>query len=161
VAVAAPAGIALYMAFLWIRFGDPLLFVHTQLTHWRHEAWPVWRTLGEALRRLAAGGSGVLGFELAAWAGMAVLTLLATRRAPFAFTLYMAGLLYASIASPVPAEPDLISSAGRYLTAALPAFLFLGLQSRGRPALDLLLMSGGFLLQAIFLVSFLQGGAIH
>jgi hypothetical protein len=55
-------------------------------------------------------------------------------------------------------DPDYLMSAGRFLLVAAPAFLLLGRWSARRPWLDLLLVSGGFLLQAVLLTFFLSGG---
>jgi hypothetical protein len=158
---AVPAGFAIYATFLWIRFGDPLLFLHTQLTYWHHQAWPIWSTLGEAFVRAAHGGAGAENLDLAAWLVVAVITVLAVRRLPFAFTLYTATLLYLAISTPLPTESNLILSTGRYLTAAIPAFLAVAMWVRGRPWLEFWVVSIGFLLQAVLTLDFLQGGPIH
>jgi hypothetical protein len=158
---AVPAGFAIYATFLWSRFGDPLLFLHTQLTYWHHQTWPIWRTLGEAFVRAARGGAGAENLDLAAWLVVAAVTVLAVRRLPFAFTLYTATLLYLAISTPLPAEPNLILSTGRYLTAAIPAFLAVAVWVRGRPWLEFWVVSIGFLLQAVLTLDFLKGGPIH
>jgi hypothetical protein len=148
------------MAFLWWRFGDPLLFAHTQLTHWHHQVWPLWRTAYVSFQHVAAHRAGLLPVDAAAVLGFAAVTLAAARRAPFSFTLFMAGLLYLSVSAPVPGQSDLIASAGRYLTAAAPAFLAIGRWTRTRPWLDLAVVAGGFLLQAVLLETFLAGGPV-
>ncbi|HET7338502.1 MAG TPA: hypothetical protein VFK22_03055, partial [Candidatus Dormibacteraeota bacterium] len=45
-------GTGLFSGYLWWRFGDPLLFVHTQTHYWNHvAAWP-WHTLADAVTKM-------------------------------------------------------------------------------------------------------------
>src|SRR5947207_2884234 len=54
----------------------------------------------------------------------AALTVIAVRRQPLSFTLFMVGLLYLSVASPITTGPYYLQSAGRFLLAAVPGFLY-------------------------------------
>ena len=96
--------------------------------------------------------------DLAPVALFALVLLAGVRRLPASFTVYMACLLLLVVSSPRPERLGYFVSAGRYFTAAVPAFLLLGRWVVRRPWLDLLLVSGGFLLQAVFAAFFLAGG---
>jgi hypothetical protein len=162
---AVPFAFGLFMAYLWYRFHHPLLFLHVQQYFWNRYNVPLWRTIPLAIhqyfsltflsfyqmRDLVDYGPIVL---------FTLITLIMMRRQPFSFTLYVAGLLYLAVATPVlvSRDPDLFQSAGRFLLTAIPVFLILGQWTRGRPALDLLLVGGGFLLQAVLAAYFLSGG---
>ncbi len=161
VVLAVPLGIAVFGLYLWRAFGDPLLFAHTQLTYWGHSLeWP-WRTLALVASRLIHHNGGLLPLDAAALVGFGGVTIALIRRMPFAFTLYMAGLLYFTFASPTLAESDLIASTGRYLTLSIPLFVYAGRWLEGRPSLDLLLTSAGFMLQAGLALTFLAGGPVR
>ncbi|HEX6487524.1 MAG TPA: hypothetical protein VF137_01445 [Candidatus Dormibacteraeota bacterium] len=161
VVLAAPAGLAVFVLYLWRRFGDPLLYVHAEHQYWNRELWPVWRTAAEAVHRLIQNHGGLLPVDLALVLFFLAVTVIAARRVPFAFTLYMLGVLYTAVALPQPVQHDLIPSAGRYLSVSIPAFLVLGRWMAGRPSLDLLLTAGGFMLQAGLLLTFLGGGPVY
>lgn len=161
VVAAAPAGLAVYVLYLWRRFGDPLLYVHAEHQYWHRELWGLWTTFAEAGHRLLQNHGGLLPVDLALVLFFLAVTLAVVREVPFAFTLYMLGVLYTAVALPQPVQHDLIPSAGRYLAMAIPAFLTLGRWVEGRPALDLLLTGGGFLLQAGLLLTFLSGGPVY
>lgn len=161
VAASAPLGLAVYVLYLGRRFGDPLLYVHAEHQYWHRELWGVWTTLAEAGHRLVQNHGGLLPVDLALVLLFLAVTLAAARQAPIAFTLFMLGVLYTSVALPQPVQHDLIPSAGRYLTMSIPAFLTLARWVERRPGLDLLLTGGGFLLQAGLLLTFLSGGPVY
>ena len=161
VVIAAPAGLAAYVLYLWQRFGDPLLYVHAEHQYWHRQLWGVWTTLAEAFHRLVANHGGLLPVDLALVLFFLAVTLAVIREVPFAFTLYMLGVLYTAVALPQPVQHDLIPSAGRYLAMSAPAFVTLGRWVETRPALDILLTGGGFLLQAGLLLTFLGGGPVY
>ncbi len=162
---AVPAALGLFMGFLWYQFGHPLLWYNVQRIYWRRHSMPIWNSLGGAIHQF---------FSMPAWSYwqarqlvdlapvllFALLTVLNIRRMPFSFSLYTLGLLYLALSSPVPVnpDPDYLMSAGRFLLVAAPIFLLLGRWSARRPWLDLLLVSGGFMLQAVLLTFFLSGG---
>jgi hypothetical protein len=53
---------------------------------------------------------------------------------------------------------DPFNGEGRYVMAAVPLFLLLGRWMVRRPWLEMLVVGGGFMLQALFLGFFLRGG---
>ncbi|HEV2459604.1 MAG TPA: hypothetical protein VGS80_14705 [Ktedonobacterales bacterium] len=162
---AVPCAFGLFIAYLWHRFRHPLLFLYVQRYYWHRANLPLWRTIPLAIHQFLT--LTPLSFyqvrdlvDDVPIVLFALVTLIVVRRQPFAFTLYMAGLLYLAVATPVMVSryPDMFQSAGRFLLAAIPLFLVLGRWTRGRPALDLLLVGGGFLLQAVLAAFFLTGG---
>jgi hypothetical protein len=161
VAIAAPlSGTGLYAGFLWWRFGDPLLFVHTQARYWHHVLiWP-WKTIALMLERLMHPGvTSALDFGLVVAFG--VLAVAALARLRLAYGVLTAGLVLAVLVSPVPSDKDAVQSAGRYLLAAFPAFWMLARWVVGRPWLEFALVAAGFPLQAALLVLFVLGGPIY
>jgi hypothetical protein len=89
-----------------------------------------------------------------------LLTALGVKRLPLPYTLYSAGLLLLLLLSPS-SQQDTLQSAGRYLVAGFPAFLLLGRWMTGRPWLQQLWLSGGFMLQGVLASIFLSGGPIY
>lgn len=168
---AIPAAIALYMLFLGVRSGDPLLFLHAEQRYWNHAAPGAPIAPGPTAPATPAQPPGAsFSFlmpsyeqarslvDLAPLAIFLILTALLARRQPVIYTLYVAGLLALILASPRPDRLGYFVSAGRYLCAALPVFFWLGRWSETRPWLLLLLTSAGFLLQASLATVFLTGG---
>jgi hypothetical protein len=164
---AAPAAVLLYMAYLWSRYKHPLIFFHVESWYWHHQSQPIWWTIPQAIIQFFQAPPWTYwqarqAIDLIPWLVFAILTVVSVRRMPFAFTLYMAGLLYLSVANPitVSAYPSLhlLDSVGRYLFAAVPMFLLLGKWASRRPWLELLLVMGGFMIQAVLLTAFLLGG---
>lgn len=159
---AVPFAVVLYAAYLGLRFGHPLIFLHVQSIYWHRTGQSLWKTLLDAIiyfvqtpgwsywqaRQL---------IDLAPVLAFGVLTLLTIRRTPFSFTLYMLGLLYLAMATPIDTVPHTVTlvSSGRFLVAAVPVFLLLTRWERNRPWLDMLLVGGGFLLQGFLATYFL------
>ena len=161
---AVPLAIGLFALYCWQRFGDPLIFLRAQRIYWSHMLMPPWQGLSLALGHYFAAPAWTylqswLLVDLAPLAIFALLTLATIRRIPFAFTLYMLGLLYMATATPLIGYSDTFRSVGRYLLASAPIFLLLGRWTERRPWLDLLIVSGGFLLQAVFTLHWLLGQA--
>lgn len=166
-ALIAAAGLGAYMLFLWHQFGDPLLFLHAEHQFWQHQsivsAYPGISAPHTATPRTAqvSGWSYEVArslVDLAPVALFALLTVAGAKRLPPSYTLYMICLLAVIVSSPRPDRLGFFVSAGRYFLAAAPAFLLLGRWVVRKPWLDLLLVSGGFLLQAVFAAYFLSGG---
>jgi hypothetical protein len=161
VSVAAPlGGTGLYAGFLWWRFGDPLLFAHTQARYWHHVlSWP-WHTIALMVQRMAHPGvTSALDFGLVvAFAALAVAVLLRMR---LAYGVFTAGLLLVVLISPVPSDKDAVQSAGRYLLAAFPAFWMLARWVAPRRWLEFALIAAGFPLQGALAVLFVLGGPIY
>ncbi len=152
---AAPLGIGLYMLYLGETFHDPLSFAHAAQAGWYHVTLAPWRSIPLGVRSFFAlppwsYAQAQILLDLGAVCAFAVLTILAARRMPVAFTLYMAGLLTLAIASPTiySGNANIFSSAGRYLIPSAPIFLMLSRWSAKWPALETFLVDGGFLLQA-------------
>jgi len=161
VAIASPlAGTGLYAAYLWWRFGDPLLFGHTQALYWHHVfAWP-WQTLALMFERMSRPGV-LITLDLGLVIVFAALTIGVFMRMRPAYGVLTAGLLLAVLVSPVPSHKDAVQSAGRYLLAAFPAFWMAARWVAGRPWLEFALVAAGFPLQATLAVLFLIGGPIY
>jgi hypothetical protein len=154
VAAAAPVGIGLYAAYLWARFGDPLSFLRAEQQGWGHTLTAPWLSIPHAIYNF---------FTLPPWSfnqarslvdyGVvlvcAAVTAIAWRRLPGSYRLYMLGLLYLSIASPVTWSSDIFLSSGRYLLPAIPVYLVLGRWVGRSATLDALLVGGGFALQGL------------
>jgi len=163
--VAAPAALGAYMLFLLARFGDPLLFLHAEEKYWKHTSVTAVAASATPDTLARAAQSVALTFEqarslveLGALAFFILLTVAMVRRLPALYLLYMVGLLLLCVSAPRPDRLGIFVSAGRYLCVAIPAFLLLGRWAERRPWLDMLLVSGGFLLQAVFAAFFLAGG---
>jgi mannosyltransferase PIG-V len=160
----APSGLALYAAYLWWRFGDPLLF-YTQQSRWGREATGPLDTLLGALTR---GGQGIAGlFSPRLWAdpslgrvadalaaannaynliflGLALALLAAGLRvlppdlSAYAFLLILPPTLFGTPQGPLMGLP-------RYVLVAFPLFIVLGVLLRDRR-----LLGGWLVLSTIF-----------
>lgn len=161
VASAAPLVIVSFMVYTWVRFGHPLLIFNVHILYWSRVKQPIWTTILTAVQNLFTLSVGdpiqerLLG-DLAALVIIVLLTLFNLKRMPVAFTLYMLGVLYLTVSTPVTTSPDLIEAAGRFLLVSFPIFMIVGRYTEKHPWLETLIMSGGFLLQAIFAVLFLS-----
>ena len=150
-----PAGVLLYMAYLGLRGGDPLLPFHAQDVWSRHFAGPylgVWdgaRAAFAGLRQLlsfqshhiyfpAAPGSPAIAashnlllfaFLLAALPALAGVL----RRLPAAYGLYVLAALALPLSYPVAAQP--LMSLPRFLLVLFPLFIWLALWLAPRPRL--------------------------
>ncbi len=165
VAAAAPAGVAAYALYCWVRFGDPITFIRAERIYWQHQRLPIWETLGRAITQIAQAPTwtdtqGHLLQNLLPLLAFTALAIVGIRRVPVAFTLYTFGVLYLSLASPVVTSLDVLTSVGRYLIAAVPVFVLLAQWVRGRPWLDMLIISGGFLVQGAFTLEYLRNGLV-
>ncbi|HKC19172.1 MAG TPA: hypothetical protein VKE27_06020 [Candidatus Dormibacteraeota bacterium] len=161
VASASPlVGTGIYAAYLLWRFGDPLLFVHTQTRYWHHVlTWP-WQTLAYTIHRMFHPGV-MIGLDLGlviAFGALAVVIL--TRMRP-AYGLLTGGLVLAVLISPQPSDKDAVQSAGRYMLAAFPAFWMAARWVVDRPWLEYALVAAGFSFQAALAVLFVLGGQIY
>jgi hypothetical protein len=165
-------GIGLYMLFLFGKFGDPFLFLHAESQFWHHSGILdlIYHNTAPARTPVPTTPSppgAIWGYnqarslvDLAPVIIFAALTMIGARRLPPAYTLYMVGLLILIVISPRPHRLGLFVSAGRYLIAAVPIFILLGSWARRYPWFDMLMISCGFLLQAVLAAYFLAGGWI-
>ena len=156
------AGLFGYAFYLWVRFGDPLLFLGQQGVHWHRELDNPLRTLGRAW---AEAGEGVKHFlqpasfflerthipalEASDTLNLAFLVLLVVLLAlclcflPPGLSAYAFLVTLLPVLTPSPAFP--LMSLPRFALGAFPLFIVLGLLlSRSRPALYAWLsLSGG------------------
>lgn len=161
-AVVAPlAGVGIYSLGLWLRFGDPLAFVHAE-SAWAHFSLSPALSIPLALLAFAHIPTGsplqlrVL-LDLAPTLVAIILTAVAARRAPLAFTLYLVALLLMLTSEPLN-YLDLFVSGGRYLLAAVPLYVILaGWLTRSEWLLPVFVWSG-VLLQAMLALFFLRHG---
>jgi len=89
-----------------------------------------------------------------------ILTIIAARRMPPVFTLYMVMVIGVLITAAVPLDFDPFNGESRYILMSAPIFVMLGRWMSRRPWLDLLVVAGGFLLQGVFTAFWLRGGWI-
>jgi hypothetical protein len=157
-----PAGLVGYMAFLWSRFGDPLIFYHQQDAYWhRGLTDPVttlemaWARTGNGPRFLLdpatlfldpAPAPAVEAYNTVSLAFLVLLVVLVGvgfALLPPGLSVYTFLITLPPILTPFPWVP--LMSLPRFMLGAFPLFLILGyLLSRSRPALYLwLLISGG------------------
>ena len=156
---ALPAGYGLFMLFLGRRFGDPLIGNrYHELLNGQHFVYP-WLVVA----RMASGFAGVApewlamrAVDLGAVAGVAALTFWGRRDLPVSFILYVAALLAIHLSLPNVEffGGDIIAGAGRYMTAAIPAFLVLGRRLEPRSYWLTAVVCSGWLLQAALLVRY-------
>jgi hypothetical protein len=162
VVAAMPLGLLSYLLYLKVRYGGFLMPIKAQALYHGHKTWPIWQTLIVLFQRFISPPSWTPPIVLLYLDGgllilFLVLTLLNMRRLPVLYTLYMLGTFALLLASPVPHRPELIPSAGRYLLMSPPIFLLFSRWTRERPWLEMLVVGGGFMLQALFVVFFLNG----
>ncbi len=158
---AAPLlGIALYSAYLGYRFGDPLLFVHTQAGQWHHQLQAPWQTARLVAEHLVHRRAGMLPFDLSIWTAALIATVAGARRLPISYTLLAAGVLVTAVAAPVTVQNDVMASAGRYVLAATPIFAVVAGWMRASRTFELAYVVCGLLLQAGLLLTFLLGGPV-
>jgi hypothetical protein len=90
------------------------------------------------------------------------LTIAFARHQPVSFTLYLAGLLYLTLASPYVISASqhyaVFLSASRYMLPAIPLYVAIGRWSLGSTRLALVALVGCLALQAAFAIYFLHGG---
>ena len=156
--LAAPGGLLAYMGYLWVRFGDPLLFYSAQKSWGRQATGPLdtasraWGSAAEGAGRLLDAGlwahpalgnvadhlAGAGNFLNLAFFVFAVVVLLAgLRYLPLSLTAY--GLLLVAPATLFGTPESPLMGTPRYVLAAFPIFIVLGLLFRNR------LLFGGWL----------------
>lgn len=160
---AVPAALGLYALFLWQRFGNPLEFAAVQSIYWHRSTTPPWLTVGLQIQNM---------LHMVPWSWeqartlvdfapiliFAALTIFVARRLPFAYTLYMIGVLFTALSEPVLGPGDMLGASGRYMLPSIPIFLLLGIWAKRRPWLDELIVAGGFALQAVLIGYWFAGG---
>ena len=159
----APAGLIVYMGYLWIKFGDPLLFYSSQ-KYWKREATApldtatrAWATAVEGVNILRDPGllanpaaqnfanhlERANSFYNLAFLIFAVVVLLAgVRKLPLSLTIYSLLLIVPPALFGTPDIP--LMGIPRYVLVAFPVFIVLGLLARRK-----LLFYGWLILSAI------------
>jgi hypothetical protein len=147
----APGGLLAYMGYLWVRFGDPLLFYSAQESWGRQATGPldtarrVWVSAVEAAGRLLdpglwsdpslgnvanhlAGASNFINLAFFVLAG--VVLLVGSRHLPLSLTIY--GLLLVAPATLFGTPGSPLMGTPRYVLVAFPIFIVLALLLRNR-----------------------------
>jgi hypothetical protein len=156
-----PTGLLGYMTFLWIRFGDPLIFLSAQETYWRRELTDpatathmAWTKASEGLGHLfdpatlfldPRGGAAVLeAYNTISFAFLVLLLVLVSIGfivLPPQLSVYTALVTLLPVLTPNPEIP--LMGLPRYALGAFPIYLILGyLLSHSRLALYLWLIVG-------------------
>ena len=166
----APGGLFAYMVYLWVRFGDPVLFYSAQESWGRHATGPLdtasraWRAAVEGASRLLdpdlwahpslsnvanqlAGASNF--FNLVFFVFAIVVLLAGSRYLPLSLTVY--GLLLVAPATLFGTPGSPLMGTPRYVLVAFPVFIVLALLFRNRVLL------GGWLLMSTILSLVLCG----
>jgi hypothetical protein len=147
----APGGLLAYMGFLWVRFGDPLLFYSAQESWGRQATGPLdtagraWGEAAEGAGRLLdpglwadpslgnvanhlAGASNFFNLAFFVLAGVALLA--GSRYLPLSLTIY--GLLLVAPATLFGTPGSPLMGTPRYVLVAFPIFIVLSLLLRNR-----------------------------
>lgn len=166
IVAAMPLGLGCYLLFLWLHYGNPLTPFTAEDYYHGHVSWSVWQTLAELFRRFLNPPTWTPAVALLYLVGgllilFLAITLLNIHRLPLLYTLYMLAELFLVLATPIPHRTELLPSAGRYLLMSVPVFLLFSRWIRQRPALETLIVGGGFMLQALFVAFFLNGAWIE
>lgn len=164
--IAAPLAFGLFMLYLGKTIGDPLGFYHAQV-FFGHSTlfYPVGLVEGihfyfsrpflsfTQMRQM---------IDFLPLVGLTAIAIIAARKQPLAYTVLVLELFVLATQSPKIYSPGnaVFVSAGRYIMMALPSFLIIGGWFARNPKLGLLCCGASFLVQIVFAVYFLQGGAI-
>jgi hypothetical protein len=166
-----PAGLLAYLAFLWGRFGDPLVSVRQQREYWGRELTNPFTTLGDAWQAASDGArylfdpetlflstSATPALEVSNTLNLVflvvflVLLVVGVAVLPPGLWLYTFCIVLLPVLTPAPSFP--LMSLPRFVLGAFPVFLVLGyLLSRNRPVLVLWLFFSagtGVALTALF-----------
>lgn len=162
VAVAGmPLAVGAYAAFLWTRFGNPLIFAKAERMYWNHQHTSPIGGLASALAALArhpfssyADARGLL--DLVPVLCFIGVLLLGVRRLPVAYTLFGLAVICLALMAPIPGDRPLTSGV-RYGLSVFPAFMLLGVWGQRWPVLRLFLIQLWLPLQGILLLLYLYG----
>ncbi len=145
-----PGGIFIYMVYLFFGFDRPLAFAETQATGWGHELTPIVGSFTHDLSFLINQSETWVIYELPATALIVVLTLVAVKKLPGSYTLYMVMSLL------LPLTGGTTKSMSRYLLVVFPMFILLALFSRKRKVL-IAISTLSLILLAIATAAFVTG----
>lgn len=170
VLAAGPAALGIFSAYCLEHSGDPLAWLHIETTFWRHDTAPVWQGVHDVALHLLSypifskEQAREVFVDLLPLVVVFTLTIVLARHQPLAFTLYLVGLLYLTIASPIVVDAAqhyaIFDSAGRYMLPAVPIYLALGGWAGRFPRPFAALGIAAVGLQAVLAVYFLAGGPI-
>lgn len=160
-----PLAVGAYSVYLWVRFGNPIIFLKAERMYWNHQHTSPVGGLALALTALArhpftsyADARGLL--DLVPILLCSGVLLLGARRLPVAYTLFGLGIMALTLMAPIPGDRPLMSGV-RYVLSAFPAFMLLGMWGQRWPALRICLTQLWLPLQGILLLLYLYGqGAI-
>jgi hypothetical protein len=149
--LAAPGGLLAYMGYLWVRFGDPLLFYSAQKSWGRQATGPL-DTASRALGSAAEGAGRLIDpglwahpalgnvadhlagagnfFNLAFFVFAVVVLLAGLKELPLSLSIY--GLLLVAPATLFGTPESPLMGTPRYVLVAFPVFIVLGLLFRNR-----------------------------
>jgi hypothetical protein len=154
----APSGLVWYAAYLWLRFGDPLLF-YTQQGRWNRGATNPLTTFRNVFDRAGEGARDLFGpglldpsvgrladhlgaainfYNLLFLCLAAILIVVGARELPFSLNAYALLLLLPAVFFGTPDIP--LMGLPRYLLVAFPLFIVLGVLLRDRRRLGLWLV---------------------
>jgi Gpi18-like mannosyltransferase len=145
-----PGGIVLYMSYLYINFDRPLAFAETQASGWGHELTPIWGSFTHDISFLVNQSELWVIYELAATVLLATLTVIAVRKLPGSYTIYMIMSLL------LPLVGGTTKSMSRYLLVVFPLFILLAQFTKKRPVY-IVLSALSILLLAVSTMAFVTG----
>jgi hypothetical protein len=153
----ALAGIGGWCTFLWVRFGDPLLFVTIEGSKgWDQGAgpptWLKFQLIRDLQNRPFTGSTMGLVFQGLLVVGALALVPLVKRRFGWSYAVYVAGVL----ALPLLGTKD-FQGAGRYLLAAFPCAIVLSELLSARPRLRSVVMAVSLIAMLGFAMAFGRG----
>lgn len=163
--VLIPSGLLVFMLYLQLTLGSPLAFTGAQTSWQKTFTWQLWSGIVESLRQIFSVQPVASFFEahnilnLGIGVLFLVWSVLAARRLPVAYGLYMAAFWVITLASPATAGgyPVPLVSLSRYVLVLFPVFLYAGIIGEKRMYHDsYLVLSAGLL--ALLTVRFVTGG---
>ena len=150
-------GAAVYPLYLWVRFRDPLLYIHSKAVGWGMRSAPLWviatntaRELRESVLAPARLENLSVLSQLASAVLFVWLTVRLFRRGLIAEGLYAAATLLLLL------HASTLSGMDRYVLTLFPCFFGLAAELARRPALSFACMLTGVTLQVTFLHRFVH-----
>lgn len=154
---AAPLGIGIFSYYSYRQFHDALAWIHVERIYWNRATLMPWTAI---YRGIIFYIHKPINSDLLPIVVMVGVTLYMLRKQPVSFTLYMAGLLYLCISTPlIPPGTTAVQyvSSGRYLLMSIPVFLVFGKAVSRHTALNTAIVIGGIMLQSALAINFLTG----
>lgn len=160
----APLGLVAYMVYLGRVVGDPLAFSHAQVAWQKTFTLQIWSGFLESVHKLITlphasymEAHNVIELTLG---GLALIgSILAARRLPAAYGIYLAAFWLVTLTSPAiqGGYPVPLISLSRYVLSLFPFFMWLGMKTESRAIEEAyLVLSVGML--SLLTVQFLNGG---